>query len=336
VPRLNRTALLDAILNAIYESGYTAVLITSPKRHPAEFTVVGPSGDQFELAVYAWTLTHGGRPQLPHEYRIQMTSVAPPLKLKRGQLATLVGYEPQRRAFAGFDLTRHRAFTPGSPSVQVDIRLLDEALKQGLAFGRKTNDEIVIGVRPDHFIAYALHAYELHTWGNQAAMFDLLTQAASTRPVSSSDLRSLGQDRRRIIETVCRLARLSNFRQTVLEAYESRCAVTGIQLKLVEAAHILPVGAPGSVDDIRNGIALSPTYHRAFDRGLIFLDKQFQMRVNEKKIAELKSLGLDGGISTFTARLGKIYLPKDRSKWPDPEFIVKANRYRNIADNVTN
>ena len=32
-------------------------------------------------------------------------------------------------------------------------------------------------------------------------------------------------------------------------AYDQRCAVTRIQLRLVDAAHILPVGAEGSTID---------------------------------------------------------------------------------------
>ena len=46
-------------------------------------------------------------------------------------------------------------------------------------------------------------------------------------------------------------------------------------LDLVDAAHILPVGAPESIDDIRNGIAIAPTYHRAYDNGLIYLDEDY-------------------------------------------------------------
>lgn len=107
--------------------------------------------------------------------------------------------------------------------------------------------------------------------------------------------------------------------------------MTRAQLRLVDAAHILPVGAPGSVDDIRNGVALAPTYHRAFDAGLIFLDEQFRMRVNAQKQAELVALRLDGGLQGFKAHLGRIQLPPDRRQWPDPGLITRANRFRLVA-----
>jgi len=51
-------------------------------------------------------------------------------------------------------------------------------------------------------------------------------------------------------------------------------------LRLIEAAHILPVGAEGSTDLVTNGICLSPTYHRAFDRALIYLDESMKMQLS--------------------------------------------------------
>ena len=103
-----------------------------------------------------------------------------------------------------------------------------------------------------------------------------------------------------------------------------------MQLRLVEAAHILPVSAPSGIDDVRNGIALSPTYHRAFDFGLIYIDQNYIMRVNTKKEAQLTTLNLTGGLEQFKSSLGKIHLPPDRRQWPHTSFIKKANRFRSI------
>ena len=116
----------------------------------------------------------------------------------------------------------------------------------------------------------------------------------------------------------------------MLNGYGHRCAMTRIQLRLVDAAHILPVAAPGSADHIVNGIALSPTYHRAFDNGLIYLDEQYVMRSNPEKEQALAALQLDGGLEAFKASLGRIHLPADPGQRPDPRFIRKANRYRRI------
>jgi len=124
----------------------------------------------------------------------------------------------------------------------------------------------------------------------------------------------------------------SSFRRKVVTAYERRCAVTRIQLELIDAAHILPVGIEGSSDEVSNGLCLSPTYHRAFDRALIFLDESLVMRVNESKVGELQAKGVAGGLHDFQRHLGqRIHLPPDRQQWPDVEQIRAANRARGIG-----
>jgi len=134
-----------------------------------------------------------------------------------------------------------------------------------------------------------------------------------------------------LLQTVSRAVRDANFRQQVLDAYSHRCAVTRMQLRLVDAAHILPVAVPSSLDDVRNGIALSPTYHRAFDHGLIYVDQNYVMRINPNKEQQLVMLRLNAGIEEFKASLGRIHLPANRRQWPHSSFIKKANKFRGIV-----
>ncbi|MGH9815315.1 MAG: HNH endonuclease [Candidatus Acidiferrales bacterium] len=133
-----------------------------------------------------------------------------------------------------------------------------------------------------------------------------------------------------MITEVGRWSRAAGFKQRVLFAYGNRCAVTRVQLRLVDAAHIVPVGAPGSVDHVRNGIALSPTYHRAFDAGLIYLDEECRMRMNEGRLHALEALHLAGGVESFREPLGPIFLPPDANQRPQIDFIRRANTLRQI------
>ena len=90
----------------------------------------------------------------------------------------------------------------------------------------------------------------------------------------------------RPLTTMQRRIRSDRFRTGVIGAYDSRCAVSGIglvhrdrngQLQYeVEAAHIIPVAANGS-DVIANGLALSRTLHWAFDRGMIWVDRELRV-----------------------------------------------------------
>ncbi|MFB3826294.1 MAG: HNH endonuclease [Bryobacteraceae bacterium] len=330
MPAIPLDELIQAILDAIQESGYSGQLASPVRKHPRRFLITLPVGHAV-LSVYAWTLTFGGRPTLRDEYRIQMTSVQSPLQIARDGPTVLMGYEPNLRLFAGFDLNRHRRFTTGSPSIQIDIGALRQAEMTGLSFHRKANDEIAVGLRPDHFMTYALNAELLHRFGAEANVLRLLNRAVDLQEIPQQDVANLSTERQRVVQTVSRLSRVASFRQQVLFAYGNRCAVTRAQLRLVEAAHVLPVGAPGSVDHVTNGLALSPTYHKAFDHGLIYLTEDHHMRINEGQLHVLSRLNLTGGLDGFRATLGRVFLPPDQRQWPSVDFIRKANQFRQIA-----
>ena len=329
MPAVNPRQLVDAILDAIEQSGEVSVLISATRTHPRKFAISSLHG-QMQLWVYAWTLTPGGRPQLRNEYRIQMTAVTSPLHLNPSGPTVLIGYEPNLNMFGGFDINLHKTFTAGSPSVQINISSIHIALQDGIAFHRKENNEITVAIRPDHFMSYVRNAESLHRSAKHRPTLALLSKASSLQPITEVEIEALTKPRRRLLQTISRVARDANFRQQVLNAYGYRCAVTRMQLRLVEAAHILPVSAPSGIDDVRNGIALSPTYHRAFDFGLIYVDQNYIMRVNTQKEAQLATLNLTDGLKQFKYSLGKIHLPPDRRQWPHASFIKKANRFRNI------
>ena len=67
--------------------------------------------------------------------------------------------------------------------------------------------------------------------------------------------------------------RSTSFRRVVLDAYDYRCAATGWRIvvpgiNLIEAAHLVP-WSKSKDDSVKNGIALTPTFHRAMDANLI-------------------------------------------------------------------
>jgi putative restriction endonuclease len=288
----------------------------------------------FELWTYIWTLTHGGGTARPRdEYRIQITGIQPPLVLNNtGGPTLLLGYEPSVGCFAGFDIGKHRAFSRRSPSIQIPITALHEALQFGLSFVTKGNDEIAIGIRPDAFLAYCVNAEALHREGANATMVDLLTKAASLEPVPPSAAATVSPERARLVREVSTLSRDSSFRRKVIHAYDRRCAVARMQLGLIDAAHILPVGIAGSTDDVQNGLCLSPTYHRAFDRAVIYLDERLQMQMSPAAEQELVQVGQAGGLEDFRSYLGKrIHLPEERALWPSADYVSAANLVRGIG-----
>jgi len=241
----------------------------------------------------------------------------------------LLGYEPNTKCFAGFDLRKHSAFSRKSPSIQINIKTLHDAVRDGFAFARKGNAEIAIGFRPDNILAYTLNADCLHESGADARISTLLNKVTRFEPITEAETAAIPEERRRVVVKISRLARDSDFRRKVTVAYDRKCAVTGLQLRLIDAAHILPVGSDGSTDEVTNGVCLSPTYHRAYDRGLIYLTEDRRMIINDQKKRDLVRLGLGGGLPEFESHLGReIYLPPDRRQWPSVDFIRKTNQFR--------
>lgn len=331
MPPASREAINRAILEAISECGAVGFPVQSSSAHPRVY-LVAHSSRQTSLWVYCWNLTHGGRKSLPDEYRIQMTTVESPLPMNPDGHTLLLGYEPDHEVFAGFDLERHRTFTSGSPSVQVSIPTLNDCLQDGLAFQTKSNDDIAIGVRSDHLLFYCQNARELHRLGDDSKYLETAELAVKAQEFNELEIQELPEQRQLVIRETARWSRSSTFTKQVLNAYDNRCAVTRRKLRLVDAAHILPVKAGDqSIDTVRNGIALSPTFHRAFDRGLIYLDESMFMRLNSSAADDLARQGLDTGINSFTAHLGKIHLPYDSAQHPDPYYIRLANSYRGLG-----
>ena len=324
--------LVRSITEAFAESNSLAVIISKEHGNPRKF-IVRAERNHFEIWIYIWSLTHGGGAARPkNEYRIQLTGVSSPLQMNPSRGPTLLmGFESNTQCFAGFDVEKHRTFSTKSPSIQIPLTTLHEALQNGISFARKGNDEVAVGIRSDQFLTYAQNALILHMQGTNTEMSRFLSQAAELKEVDTEELKSLSHERRIIVSTISRLSRDANFRRKILNAYERRCSVTRMQLGLVDAAHILPVGVDGSTDDVSNGIPLSPTYHRAYDKGLIFLDEALMMRINVERIQELDTLGLLGGIDDFSVYLNsRIHLPQDHKQWPDSKMIQEANRVRGI------
>lgn len=74
------------------------------------------------------------------------------------------------------------------------------------------------------------------------------------------------------------------FRQSILNAYNIRCCITGIAVpRLPVASHIKPWNQfPDHRLDPRNGLCLSTLHDAAFDSGLITLDNQYRVVLSQR------------------------------------------------------
>jgi putative restriction endonuclease len=125
-------------------------------------------------------------------------------------------------------------------------------------------------------------------------------------------------ERDRIAYLTSRPVRDRVFRKFVLEAYDCRCALTGLKLingggrAEVEAAHIRPVEHNGP-DTLGNGIALSGTVHWMFDRGLVSLSDDLDILVS-RQVNDI------GNVWSLMNRDRKARLPIVEGAKPNPVF----------------
>lgn len=109
------------------------------------------------------------------------------------------------------------------------------------------------------------------------------------------------------------------FRRKVREAYDFRCAISGLRLRNgggrpeVQAAHIRPVESAGS-DSVRNGVALSGTLHWMFDRGLLSIADDWTVLVSRNKVPSEV-------IDRLIVSDRKLRLPQKQQDWPHPENL---------------
>ena len=214
--------------------------------------------------------------------------------------------------------------------MQISLSALLAARNFGWGFYTNQYNEIAVAFKSTEIINYTNNAVALHAEGARAV--GVLNRVVRMETVPVPEIEALAGPRKRIVETISRLARAANFRDQVVSAYEQRCAVTRVQLRLIDAAHIHPVGAEGSTDSVRNGLCLAPTYHRAFDRGLIYLTSDLKMRLNADRVAKLGAQNLAGGLDYFRQYLEQeIFLPANPEQRPAVDYIRRANIFRGIA-----
>ncbi len=121
-----------------------------------------------------------------------------------------------------------------------------------------------------------------------------------------------------------------SFRQAVMEIYDYKCTVCGLKIYSpknyqweVQAAHIVPHSSKGK-DDIWNGISLCRFHHWAFDVGWFSFDNDLHI-ISSRSLSRLTN---DMGkiwnfdiMSQLNNPQTKIYLPTNKTLWPDPRAI---------------
>lgn len=195
-------------------------------------------------------------------------------------------------------------------------------LKEAVAFAYFDNDlfELIINTVTR---GQLYHHLLLHYFGNTPQqyptqnLFETLTnQVLNEAPVSYGNS---------VIDEEEQFVRSGVFKKTVPLVYNYTCSISGMQIvsgydiQMVDACHIVPFSVTQN-DNITNGLSLSPTLHRAFDRGLIAISNSYEILVSNSFTENVAS-----NLRTFNNQ--QILLPKDSKHYPSLENIAWHRQY---------
>lgn len=106
------------------------------------------------------------------------------------------------------------------------------------------------------------------------------------------DPHNVADAREKVLASIVRRRGQRVFRNSLLKAYEGRCAITGCKVvELLEAAHIVPYRG-GETNSVQNGLLLRTDLHTLFDLGMLAIDTASWKILIAKRLLKSKYRGL--------------------------------------------
>ena len=121
------------------------------------------------------------------------------------------------------------------------------------------------------------------------------------------------------------------FREQVLNAYATACAVCHIgHAQLLDAAHIISDSKPNGDPVVPNGIALCKIHHAAYDRNLMGIRPDYQVAINSELLNEVDGPMLKHGLQEMHG--SHIRLPRRAAARPDQDRLeVRFTEFLNAG-----
>ena len=134
---------------------------------------------------------------------------------------------------------------------------------------------------------------------------------SSNSEQNNNELISDEDARRRVVSSIVTRQGQGAFRQSLIMAYHSKCAITGCDaIDALEAAHIMPYrGVHSNV--VRNGLLLRSDIHTLFDLGKITISQEYKVILHPDLI--------NTSYNKLNGR--KIALPANREDWPSLQAL---------------
>ena len=145
---------------------------------------------------------------------------------------------------------------------------------------------------------------------------------AYLNPIGVEDTFSGTERRSYITQTVLFRAHQRQFRERVIAAYRSQCALCKLKhIELLDAAHIIGDREEHGDPIVQNGLSLCKIHHAAYDHNILGINPDYQVLVRQDILEEIDGPMLKFGLQSLNK--SKLILPSHRRDWPDRERLEK-------------
>jgi len=111
-----------------------------------------------------------------------------------------------------------------------------------------------------------------------------------------------------------------SFRERVLRAYNNQCTLCKLRhTELLDAAHIIPDVEKEGLPMVQNGLSLCKIHHAAFDRHIIGITPDYNIKIRKDILEESNGPMLKYGIQSLENQ--RLILPNIKKNWPDKERL---------------
>jgi putative restriction endonuclease len=127
-------------------------------------------------------------------------------------------------------------------------------------------------------------------------------------------------ERRYVLQETRRRLHQPIFREQVLDAYATACAVCDLKhAQLLDAAHIIGDSKPNGEPVVPNGIALCKIHHAAYDKNLMGIRPDYRVVINSELLEEIDGPMLKHGLQEMNGR--SMRLPRRILARPDKDRL---------------
>lgn len=192
------------------------------------------------------------------------------------------------------------------------------------AFKQKDPLVYLQGIRPGAFVAY----YPVYIVADDQMARQFLVGLDETMRFFGDPLHMTTDERRYAERMVRQRLHQPVFRARVMHAYVTTCAVCRLKhADLLDAAHIIGDTDVNGLARVTNGIALCKIHHAAYDRNLLGITPDYEVRIDADLLNEIDGPMLRHGLQDMHGR--PLTLPTKRADHPSQEAL--AARFAEFA-----